>query len=140
PFVREVYDGLRVFSLRARHAVVVYEAALALRQALLAADLDAVNAAYTGVEEARALTESARAHVRSREADYRYPPALTIAGDEPGSEGAIENRSVYPYRYLSRTHRLFYWTRPDEQLAALFGEGLDLVTPSRRVLPRDEVL
>lgn len=140
PFVREVYDGLRVFSLRARHAVVVFEAALALRQALLAADLDAVNAAYTGVEEARALTESARAHVRSREADYRYPPALTIAGDEPGSEGAIENRSVYPYRYLSRTHRLFYWTRPDEQLAALFGEGLDLVTPSRRVLPRDEVL
>ena len=27
--------------------------------------------------------------------------------------------TVYPYRYLSRTHRLFYWTRPDNQLAAL---------------------
>lgn len=140
PFVRELYDGLHVFSLRARHAAVVYETALALRAALADADLDAVNAAHTGVDQARALTERARAYVRRREADYRYPPELTIAGDEPGTEGAIPNLTVYPYRYLSRTHRMFYWTRPDDQLAALFGEGLDLVTPSHRVLPRASAL
>ncbi len=57
--------------------------------------------------------------VRRRESDYRYPPALTIAGDERGTPGAIANRTIYPYRYLSRTHRMFYWTRPDEQLAEL---------------------
>ncbi|MCA9661324.1 MAG: hypothetical protein KC486_23495, partial [Myxococcales bacterium] len=57
--------------------------------------------------------------IRRREADYRYPPALTIAGDERGTADARPNRTVYPFRVLSRTHRLFYWERPDAQLAAL---------------------
>lgn len=140
PFVREIHDGVAVFSLRAAHAAKVYRTALELRQALLAADLEAVGRAYEGVEATRAITAAARAHVRNRERDYRYPEALTIAGDEPGTAGAVPNQTVYPYRYLGRTHRMFFWTRPDEQLAALFGEGLDVVRPSRRVLLADTPL
>lgn len=134
PWLREVHDGLRVFALRAEHATVVYATSLALRDALAAADLDAVEQAHAGVDLARAITAEAENVIRAREADYRYPAELTIAGDELGSPGAIPNRTIYPYRVLSRTHRLFYWTRPDTQLAALFGEGLERVQVNARIL------
>lgn len=133
-YVREIRDGLAIFGLRAAHAVAVYESALALKAALAEGDLLAVSEAHDGVDRARAITEAARAIVRAREADYRYPEELTIVGGEPGTEAARENRSIYPYRYLGRTHRMFYWERPDDQLAALWGEGLELVKPNRRVL------
>ncbi len=135
PWAREIHHGLKLFALRAEHAAVVYETALALREALRANDLRGIEAAAQGVEQARALTALARTYVEAREADYRYPPALTIAGDEPGSSRALPNKTIYPYRYLSRTHRMFYWTRPDEQLAALFGEGRELVRLNERILP-----
>lgn len=140
PWVRELRDGLRAFELRAAHSVEVYATAIALRAALRAGDVAGIDRAYEGVDRSRALTGQARAVVRAREADYRYPPALTIAGDEPGEPGAIPNGTVYPYRYLSRTHRLFYWQRPDLQLGALFGEGLDLVVPAARMLERGTAL
>ena len=133
PWLREVRDGLAIFGLRAAHAVEVYDTALALRAALNANDHAAVDTARAGVERARAITERARAIVTAREADYRYPAELTSDGDEAGKPGAVKNRTVYSYRYLSRTHRLFYWTRPDTQLAQLFGEGLELVRPSQRM-------
>ena len=119
PWVREVRDGLRAYGLRAGHAVAIYEGALAVRAAAgpgAAADGAALARALS---RARASTELARVVIRRRESDYRYPPPLTTAGDERGTPGAIANRTIYPYRYLSRTHRLFYWTRPDEQLAEL---------------------
>jgi hypothetical protein len=134
PWAREVRDGVRVFALRAAHAVAVYETVLALRAAIAAGDLDAVATASDGVERARAITEAARDVIHARADDYRYPPALSTAGDEPGAANAIENRSIYPYRVNGRAHRLFYWERPDAQLAALFGEGLELVQPSGRVV------
>lgn len=134
PWLREIVDGAEIFGLRALHAVSVYQTAIALRSAIQAGDLARVNEAFLGVEQARALTKAATEVVRRREADYRYPPALTIAGDEPGTPGAVENTTIYPYRYLGRTHRLFYWTRPDQQLAALFGEGLDIVRVNRRIM------
>jgi hypothetical protein len=132
--LREIADGIEVYGLRAAHAVVVLETALALRAALAEGSLTRVNEAADGVEAARAITDAARLVVREREGDYRYPDVLTIDGDEPGTPGAVANQSIYPYRYLSRTHRMFYWTRPDDQLAALFGEGLEYVRPNRRVL------
>ena len=140
PWLREIIDGAEIFGLRAAHAVQVYQTAIALRAAIAAGDLEAVNAAFEGVASARTLTEAAAAVVRRREADYRYPPELTIDGDEPGTEGAVPNKTIYPYRYLGRTHRLFYWTRPDQQLAALFGEGLDLVKVNRRILEQSSAL
>jgi len=119
PWVREIRDGLRAYALRAEHAVAVYDATLAVRAAARAGTPADSAALARALSHARALTEAARIVVRRRESDYRYPPALTIAGDERGTPGAIANRTIYPYRYLSRTHRMFYWTRPDEQLAEL---------------------
>jgi hypothetical protein len=119
PWVREIRDGLRAYGLRAGHAVAIYEGALVVRAAASqGAGADGA-ALARALSRARASTELARVVIRRRERDYRYPPPLTTAGDERGTPGAIANRTIYPYRYLSRTHRLFYWTRPDEQLAEL---------------------
>jgi len=119
PWAREIRDGLRAYALRAEHAVAIYDGALAVRAAARAGTQPDATALARALSHARALTEAARVVVRRRESDYRYPPALTIAGDERGTPGALANRTIYPYRYLSRTHRMFYWTRPDEQLAEL---------------------
>ncbi|MBI2373928.1 MAG: hypothetical protein HYV07_08015 [Deltaproteobacteria bacterium] len=134
PWARELADGVRVYGLRAQHAFEIYSTSVALGRAMRTGDLDAVSEAFAGLERARAVTELAASVVHAREAEYRYPPALTIAGGEPGSPSAIANRTVYPYRYLSRTHRMFYWQRPDEQLGELFGEGLEQVALNRRIL------
>ena len=123
--MREIRDGLRVFALRAEHAVAVYEGALAVRGARAAGRRWSAGPLGKALSRARALTDAARQVVRRREADYRYPAALTIAGGERGTAPRpLPNRTVYPYRYLSRTHRLTYWTRPDEQLAALVRRAL----------------
>ena len=140
PWVREIRDGLRIFALRARHARAVYDTALALRDAVAAADFEAISVAEQGVTVARELTEEARAVVTAREDDYRYHRDLSIAGDELGSGDEVPNRTVYPFRVLSRTHRLFYWTRPDDQLAAMFGAGLEQVTVNARILRDDTAL
>lgn len=134
PWVREIRDGLRIFALRARHAIEVYETALALRAAVRAGSFEAIGAAEAGVARAEGVTEQARAIVAARELDYRYAPELSTDGGEPGTSAAVPNRTVYPYRVLARTHRLFYWTRPDEQLAAMFGAGLETVTVNQRIL------
>jgi hypothetical protein len=136
-WVAEVADGLRIMALRAAHAHTIYKTVAALRAALGARDLDAVALAETGLDRARGITRSAEQVIRRREAQYRYPAELTIAGNERGSPGALANGTEYPYRYLSRTHRLFYWHRPDDQLAALFGEGLELVRVNGRILTED---
>ncbi len=133
-WIREVRDGLAMFGLRAKHASAVYRTLVDLRAAVKKGDASAIQAAAVGVEKAKAVTEEARKVVTAREADYRYPPELTIAGDEPGTPGAVLNDTIYPYRYLSRVHRLFYWTRPDGQLAALFGAGLPVLDVPERVL------
>ena len=134
PWLREVRDGLAMFGLRAKHATAVYRTVLNLRAAVKAGDAAAIQAAAAGVDTAKAVTDEARKVVLAREADYRYPPALTTAGDEPGTPGAIANDTIYPYRYLSRVHRLFYWTRPDGQLAALFGAGLPVLDVPERIV------
>lgn len=132
PFVREVVDGLRITGLRARHAHEVYASTLALRAAIASNNFAAVGDAAAVAERARSTSEEAGRIVAAREDDYRYPPELTIAGDEPGTDGIVPNATIYPYRYLSRTHRLFYWQRPDAQLSAMF--GFDQVTVNDRIL------
>ena len=63
------------------------------------------------------------------------PAGATIAGDEPGTPGALKNRTVYPYRYLSRTHRLFYWTRPDDESRRPLRRGPRRGAGERRISP-----
>ncbi len=137
-WVAEFADGLRITGLRAAHARAVYVAALELRAAIAARDFAAVATAADHTASARDLTEQARTIVTARETSYRYPLALSIAGDEVGTSGAQPNATIYPYRYLSRTHRLFYWTRPDSQLAAIF--GFDAVKPNARMIHADQSL
>jgi len=132
PWIAEIADGLRITGLRAAHAHAIYTTTLALRAAIHAHDYAAVASAGDAVADATSLTDKARAIVTTREAGYRYPLELSIAGDEVGTPGAIPNATIYPYRYLSRTHRLFYWTRPDDQLAAMF--GFDVVAPNARMI------
>lgn len=132
PIVQEVVDGLRITGLRARHAHETYRAVLGLREGIRTNNFTMVGDATVLADTAKATTDQAREIVRAREMEYRYPPELTIDGDEPGAPGAIPNATIYPYRYLSRTHRLFYWTRPDEQLAAMF--GFDVVQVNDRIL------
>jgi hypothetical protein len=153
PWVREIRDGLRIFALRAEHAVAVYEGALVVREQRLAAaaasaaggagDADSTTPDRIklgrALARARALTDAARQVVRRREIDYRYPAALTIAGGPRGTPDAQPNRTVYPYRYLTRTHHLDFWTRPDEQLADLVRQvlrdsGQSLASEGKRVL------
>ena len=144
PWVRELRDGLRIFALRAEHAVAVYEGALLVREQRRQPAPDRKRLGKA-LGRARALTEAARQVVRRREADYRYQTSLSIAGGERGTPDALPNRTVYPYRYLARTHRLHYWTRPDEQLArlvrrALSDSGQPLVAEGQRALfPRGSV-
>lgn len=131
-WVRELADGLRITGLRAEHAHATYATALALRTAIAARDFAGVDAAGERVADVQAITTAARAIVTAREAAYRYPLALSIAGDEPGTSTAVPNATIYPYRYLSRTHRMFYWTRPDTQTSAMF--GFDVVKVNDRLL------
>ena len=130
PWVEEIADGLRVFALRAEHSVAIYRGALALRRGDLGR-----GAAEQALQAARSLTSSARDVIRRREGNYRYPPALTIDGDERGRPGAVPNRTVYPFRVLSRAHRLFYWERPERQLAALLEADRRWLVPSATLVP-----
>jgi hypothetical protein len=132
PWLAEIADGLRITGLRLAHAHALYATTLALRAAITSHDHAAVAAAAAQLAAVPELTAQARAIVTAREAQYRYPLELSTAGDEPGTPGAVANATIYPYRYLSRTHRLFYWTRPDAQLTAMF--GFDVVRPSARML------
>ncbi len=133
-WVQEMAVGTRVFALRAEHAVAVYDTAISLRLAILDGDWPRVTELEQGLQEAREITQAATALVRDQEARYRYPEELTIVGDEPGTSGAVANNTIYPYRYLSRTHRMFYWHRSDEQLASLFDGGVDPLSVNERIL------
>ncbi|HEY4176399.1 MAG TPA: hypothetical protein VGM90_06190 [Kofleriaceae bacterium] len=133
PWVSEMADGLRVTGLRLEHSHKVYDLTLQLRAAVKANDFTAVQAleghAYADV---RAITLQAKDVIEEREVNYRYASSLTTAGDEPGTPGALANQTIYTYRYLGRTHRLFYWTRPDDQVKAMF--GVDTVALSDRII------
>ncbi|HEY4057271.1 MAG TPA: hypothetical protein VGM39_11720 [Kofleriaceae bacterium] len=133
PWVAEMADGLKVTGLRVEHSQKVYDLTLQLRTAIKANNFTAVQALEAhAAADVRAITAKARDVIETRELNYRYSPLLTIVGDEPGSPNAIANQTIYTYRYLGRTHRLFYWTRPDDQVEAMF--GVDTVSLDDRML------
>ncbi|CAN5910400.1 hypothetical protein BH11MYX2_BH11MYX2_32930 [soil metagenome] len=133
PWVSEMADGLRVTGLRVEHSHEVYDLTLQLRTAIKANNFTAVQALEAhAAADVRAITAKAKDVIETRELNYRYAPTLTIAGDEPGLPNAITNQTIYTYRYLGRTHRLFYWTRPDDQVEAMC--GVDTVALSDRII------
>ena len=115
----EVEDGLRAFSLRARHQRLVYGALVKLRRSKLAGEPALALEAETDLMWAGSVTMAVIELVHAREEGYRYPLERSIAGGPDGTED--ENWTIYPYRYLNRTHRGFYFTRID----ALAQEAFD---------------
>ncbi len=114
PWLDEIRDGVVATGLRARHAAEVYGAVVEKRRGR---DADA----RALLQKARETTEAVREIVLRREAAYRYQPLdRSIAGGPDGTED--ENWTIYPYRYLNRTHHLYYYTRIDA-LAAEVVEG-----------------
>jgi hypothetical protein len=128
PWFDEILDGIEITGLRARHALHVYGALVYLRASQLEGDAAMAARARSMLEAARADTEAALAVVHRREAGYRYQPlSRAIAGGPDNSED--DNWTVYPYRYLNRTHHGYYYTRIDrlaEQAFAVGAQALDL--------------
>ena len=139
PWVREIHDGLQIFAWRAKHSLALYRTLLDLRGGLAGGDNEAVARARLAAQEVSDITAAATTVVRRREQDYRYPPALSTAGDEPGKPGAVTNRTVYPFRVMSRTHRLYYWHRPDQQLKDVI-DSIELVSAGDRMILAGESL
>ncbi|MFO0682144.1 MAG: hypothetical protein U0234_08835 [Sandaracinus sp.] len=108
----EILDGVEITGLRARHAWQAYGAVAMAREAALTADAALEDEARMLLADAADTTHAASAVVARREAHYRYAPIeRSIAGGESFADDT--NWSVYHYRYLARTHWLYYWTRVD---------------------------
>ncbi|MBT9555732.1 MAG: hypothetical protein IV100_06860, partial [Myxococcales bacterium] len=122
-FFREIRDGIEVTGLRARHAAELYGALAARRRAVLSGGDDTSAA---GLAAAKATTDAAIAVIHRREADYRYAPLERAIGGGETLDGDA-NWTIYPYRYLARTHWGFYWTEPDRRASeALAGAASDV--------------
>jgi hypothetical protein len=120
PFFREIRDGIEATGLRARHGAEVYGALAARRHAQLRGGDDASAAMLAA---AKATTAAALTVIHRREADYRYLPIERSIGGGESLDGD-ENWTIYPYRYLARTHWAFYWTQANARVTeALAGAG-----------------
>ena len=110
PWFDEILDGVEASGLRARHAYEAWGALMTWRQSQITGSSTLATRAEELLARAEATTEEARAVVRRREGGYRYLPLeRSIAGGEAGDED--DNWTVYGYRYLNRTHHLYYYTR-----------------------------
>jgi hypothetical protein len=135
----EMRDGLQITGLRAAHMVEIMDAALAINDAKTQAKPELLDQAKTHLQNAQAITAAAAIVVARREAAYRYPLAWSSSGDEAGTPGAIATGTQYTYRYLSRVHRLYYWTRPEGQLDALLN-NTQAVSVNQRILQTNAAL
>ncbi len=109
PFCDEFVDGIEITSLRARHAVALYAAALA-------AGRGAPAASASRLAEALAIEADAAAVVARREAAYRFA-AERLTGQRPDLP-----LPLYKFGYLRQAHTLCLWKRRRAQAQA-FVEG-----------------
>jgi hypothetical protein len=118
----EIEDGVAITGLRARHAWQTYGAAVKARRAALTSDAALAGAAVAQLADAVATTEAATLIVRHRESQYRYLPIeRSIAGGATLDQDI--NWTVYKYRYLARTHYVYYWARIDRLVAESLSGG-----------------
>ncbi len=105
-FCNELWDGMTITVLRARHSVALYRAIEAL-----AAKND------TGPETAQAKTYTSLAAsvIARREAHYRFDVHELV--------DAYANATSYAFGYLRPAHTLCYWTRQELQVDALVTDG-----------------
>jgi hypothetical protein len=135
----EIRDAIEITGLRAAHMLEVMDAALSVNDARSTRNASLIDSAQTHFANAKAITQQAAAIVARREAAYRYPLSWSTSGDEAGTPGAEQNGTQYTYRYLGRTHRLFYWTRPEAELDHLLNTP-QAVQLSQRILTSSEAL
>lgn len=128
PWFNEIYDGIDINMLRARHAWQIYGALIHLRRSKLLFDPGLADTAEAWLADAQATTQDAIATVARREQGYRYAPlSRSIAG---GPEGGDEsNWTDYAYRYLNRAHHAYYYVRTDNLALEVFegsGEAVEV--------------
>jgi len=138
PWFDEIVDGVAITGLRARHAWQAYGAAVKARRAVLDADATAAEAAQAQLADAVATTEAATLIVRHRESQYRYAPLERSIGGGPGFDEDT-NWTVYRYRYLAKTHHVYYWARIDRLVAESLSGGGESVRVVDAVLAPAEV-
>ena len=139
PWFDEIYDGLEVTALRARHGEEVYGAAVVLRKSQLLMDPAMAQAAADKLERARETTQEAIAVVHRREKGYRYLPIeRSIAGGPDGTED--ENWTIYKFRVHNRTHHGYYYTRIDDLVQQAFDGSAALVSAQDTLLGPGQAL
>lgn len=129
---REVRDGVAANMVRAKHAHLVYGAAVRFRKSKLELDPALEEEASESLAAAKMATVEAARVIRSREDDYRYRPLnRSIADGE-------ENWTVYDYRYLARPNQQYYYRRIDDLVTELIEGGSDPVQVEDVVLSTGE--
>jgi hypothetical protein len=117
----EMVRGLLLFTERTEQALRHYEAVVALRPWAVekkkeapdtAIKAGAESAAKAKLAAAKALSQIAIDTIRDEEANYRHSAAV-LTQPKAGSP------TSYKFGYLEETHRGYFWTRRDDQLAEL---------------------
>lgn len=139
PWFDEIYDGLEVTMLRARHGREVYGAAVTMRKSQLLLDPSLSEQALDMLAQAKQTTQAAIEVVHRRERGYRYQPlSRSIGGGPEGTED--ENWTVYGYRYLNRTHHGYYYTRIDDLVEEAWQGSGDVVIVQDAMITTSEEL
>ena len=105
---QELYRAYSIYVARIEHALALYGAVIDLREG-------ATEAALQKLAAAQDITTAVLSDISVQELQYRYDDELLIL-EKP------ESLTAYPYGYLWETHTGFFWTRRDDQLAALISE------------------
>ncbi len=137
PWFDEIYDGIEVSALRARHGRQVYGALVRLRESQLRFDQNLADQARQMLDAAEQTTQNALDVIHRREQHYRYKPlSRSIAGGPDGTED--DNWSIYHYRYLNRTHYGFYYKKIDQRAEKAFQGSGKAVEFGDAILSGDE--
>ncbi|MCB9546429.1 MAG: PKD domain-containing protein [Myxococcales bacterium] len=119
PWFAEVADGVEANTLRLAHQIAAYDALVSRREARLTGDAALQARAEALLDAALATTELVQGVIARREAGYRYRPLARATGGGPTLD-QDENWTIYPYRYLGRTHQAYYYRRIDELAVEAF--------------------
>lgn len=108
PWCDELWDGIAVVGLRARHAALLYRAILAY----VRGDR---GAAASLLDQATQVTGQAAQVIARRESQYRF--------DVDRLTGAYPNPTVYGFGYLRPAHTHCYFTRREDQVRYILENG-----------------
>ena len=128
----EIYDGIAINGIRAKHQYQAYTALVKNREAQLEAATDSDKAASLVAEakdlfaNAKETTQLALETVSRREEGYRYRPLSRYnAGGEKCNED--DNWTTYDFRVHCRTHTAYYYVRIDQLVEEALVSGSQVV-------------